>query len=221
MRTSPALKGRPPARELRSRKGLDREESVLLAARRVLVEEGYTQFSLRNVAAEAGMHLSNLQYYFPTRDALIKALLIHVQTGYMRKYAEKFASLPPDPLPRFATMVDYLIEDIHSAETRHFFVQLWALLDSSDRKAKMLRALYAQHVGNLARYIGEINPTLSRRELQQQAAMIAAMIDGMMLMLDVAELHTRSGDEAISMAMRRQILHIATAHPGMISGERP
>lgn len=220
IRTALALKKRPPATETRSRKGLDREEAVLLAARRVLIEEGYTQFSLRNVAAEADMHLSNLQYYFPTRDALIKALLKHVQTGYMRKYAEKFASLPPDPLPRFVAMVDCLIEDIHSAETRRFFVQLWALLESSDRQAKMLNALYSQHVDNLASYIGEINPTLPRRVLQQRAAMIAAMIDGMMLMLEDAELYTRSGDETISMAMRRQILRIAMARPKTISGER-
>jgi AcrR family transcriptional regulator len=165
---------------------------------------------VRTVAAAAGMHLSNLQYYFPTRDALIRALLVHVQDYYMERYAERFAALPPDPMPRFVAMVDYLIEDIHSAETRRFFIQLWALLDSTDRRARMLNALYAQHLENIGRYIRDINPALPPGALQQRAAMVAAMIEGMMLMLGGAELHSRPGDEKISLAMRRQIVRIAT-----------
>jgi AcrR family transcriptional regulator len=183
---------------------------VLRAARQVLIEAGYTQFSLRNVAAAAGMHLSNLQYYFRTRDALILRLLQYVEEQYERSYAEKFAALPPDPMPRFVAMVDYLIADIHSAETRRFFIQLWALLDSTDRRARLLNRLYSGHVRNLAAYIGDINPGLPKRVLQQRAAMIAAMIDGMMLMLDDADLFTRRGEESISLAMRRQIVRIAT-----------
>lgn len=213
MKLAAVAKPRPPASDTRSRKGQGREDAVLQAARRVLVEDGYTQFSLRNVAAAAGMHLSNLQYYFPSRNTLIQALLKDVQSGYEKKYAEKFAALPQDPMPRFVAMVEYLIEDIYSAETRRFFVQLWALLDSSDRQAGLLNALYSAHVATVAGYIGDINPTLPRRVLQQRAAMVAAMIDGMMLMLDDAEQYTRRGDETISTAMRNQILRIATEKP--------
>lgn len=210
MRTATARKSRPRAGETRSTKGQDREDAVLRAARRVLVEAGYTQFSLRNVALEAGMHLSNLQYYFPTREALILRLLGDVEEGYERKYAEKFASLPPEPMPRFVAMIDFLIADIHSAETRRFFIQLWALLEATDRKAQLLNSLYSGHINSLVGYIHEINPGLPQRVLQQRAAMIAAMIDGMMLMLDDAEAHTRRGEETIAMAMRRQIVRIAT-----------
>lgn len=209
MRTN-TRKSRPSTGDTRSSKGQDREYALLLAARRVLVEAGYTQFSLRNVAAAAGMHLSNLQYYFPTREALILRLLRHVEEEYERRYAEEFASLPPEPMPRFVAIVDYLIDDIHSAETRRFFIQLWALLDSTDREARLLNSLYSGHIHSLVRYIHEINPGLPQRVLQQRAAMIAAMIDGMMLMLDDAEAHTRRGEETIAVAMRRQIVRIAT-----------
>ncbi|OGT79153.1 MAG: hypothetical protein A3H91_09565 [Gammaproteobacteria bacterium RIFCSPLOWO2_02_FULL_61_13] len=196
-----------------SRKALGRKEAVLQAAHRVLADQGYTQFSLRNVAAAADMHLSNLQYYFPSRSALIRALMEYVQAGYLAKYAEKFAALPADPLPRFAAMVDYLIEDIHSAETRRFFIQLWALLDSFDGEARLLNEMYSMHLNTISGIIREINPALSRGTLQQRTAMIASMIEGMMLMVADADLYTRSGDESISVAMRRQILHIATDPP--------
>ncbi len=197
--------------EPRSRKGRDREHAVLEAARRVLVEAGYTQFSLRNVAAEAGMHLSNLQYYFPTRDALIQRLLVFVEEHYERKYTERFAMLAADPMPRFVAMVEYLIDDIHSPETRRFFIQLWALLDSTDRRARLLNSLYSGHIASVARYINDINPGLPLRLRQQRATMIVAMIDGMMLMLDDADIHTRPGEAGISVAMREEVLRIATA----------
>lgn len=199
--------------EGRSRKGQDREHAVLHAARRVLVQSGYTQFSLRNVAAEAGMHLSNLQYYFPTRNALIQRMLAFVEEHYERKYAERFTTLPADPMPRFVAMVEYLIDDIHSPQTRRFFIQLWALLESTDRRAQLLNSLYSGHIASVARYINDINPGLSLRIRQQRATMIVAMIDGMMLMLDDADLHTRPGEPAISAAMRNQILRIATDPP--------
>jgi len=194
----------------RSRKGLDRERAVLQAARRVLVESGYEQFSLRNVAAAAGMHLSNLQYYFPTRDALILRLMSFVQEEYEARYEERFASLASDLVPRFAAMVDYLVQDIHSADTRRFFIQFWALLECTAPAARLLNQTYSPHIATLARYVKQINPGLSRHESQQRATMIAAMIEGMMLMLDDADLHRAKGDRSISAVMREQIIRIAT-----------
>jgi DNA-binding transcriptional regulator YbjK len=197
--------------EARSRKGQDREYAVLQAARRVLIDSGYTQFSLRNIAAEADMHLSNLQYYFPTRNALIQRLLEFVEEDYLRKFQQRIAALPPEPGLRFVAIVDYLIADIHSPDTRRFFIQMWALLDTTDPKARLLNRLYSGHVANLRIYIASMNPGLSKRTLQQRATMIAAMIDGMMLMLDDADQFTRPGEEAIDTAMRNQIVRMAMA----------
>ena len=132
-----------------SPRGPGREVSILQSTWQVLIGTGPSKFSLCKVAAAAGMHLSNVQYYFPSRDALNTALMTHLKAGYERKYAERFASLPPDPSPRVMAMVDYLIEDIHSAETRRFFVQLWMLLDPADRPARLLNELYSRHVSTI------------------------------------------------------------------------
>ena len=56
-----------------SGKGKKRISEIMEACKTVLIDKGYTQFSLRNIAREAGMHLSNLQYYFHTREELLKA----------------------------------------------------------------------------------------------------------------------------------------------------
>jgi len=187
-------------------------QAILAAAKSVLLEKDYTQFSLRNIAAGAGIHLANLQYYFPSKTAIIHALVDHVVQEYESRYRTRFASLPEKPHPRFVAMLDFLIEDIRDPQTRRFFVQLWALLESSDTsgRAVLLNELYAHHIAVIAGYVGELSPRLSPGVRQQRAAMIAAMIDGMMLMLLDADALREPGAPDIGIEMRRQLLRIAT-----------
>jgi AcrR family transcriptional regulator len=193
-------------------KGRARIQEILAAAKSVLLEKDYTQFSLRNIAAAAGMRLANLQYYFPSKGAIIHALGDYVVQEYESRYRAHFAKLPNAPQPRFVAMLDFLIEDIHEPRTRRFFVQLWALLESSDRSGRgvLLNELYAHHIAGIAQHIGELNPKLSPGARRQRAAMISAMIDGMMLMLLDADALRNPGEPDLAAEMRRQLLRIAT-----------
>ncbi|HYO17498.1 MAG TPA: TetR family transcriptional regulator, partial [Dermatophilaceae bacterium] len=51
-----------------------RREQLLDAAVEVLVREGLDELTLRDVATEAGVRLSTLQYIFPSRSDLVSAL---------------------------------------------------------------------------------------------------------------------------------------------------
>ena len=191
-------------------KGQQRVSDILQAARETLVEDGYTQFSLRNVAGRAGIHLSNLQYYFPGKDELIHGLLEFIAAGYESKYEEIFKDLSEDPHTRFEAVLRYLVSDIANPSTRRFFVQLWALLESSDaHSGVLLNELYALQINYLTDLVGRINPRLSPGKVQQRSAMISAMIEGMMLMLRDAD-ERISGDEAgIEDEMIKQLKRIA------------
>src|SRR5215471_18626034 len=59
---------------------------ILRSAHALLARSGPAQFSMRNVAARAGLHLANVQYYFPTRDVLVDALLQDVGRRYREAY---------------------------------------------------------------------------------------------------------------------------------------
>lgn len=194
-----------------SSKGRKRIVEIMEACKTVLIDKGYTQFSLRNIAREAGIHLSNLQYYFRTRDELVKGLIDYNNQHYFQKFAERFATLPAKPYPRFLAMIDYLIEDIRDPLTRRFFIQFWALLEASGaHTGRLLNDMYALYIQALNQHIAELNPLLSPGVRQQRAAMIAAMIEGMMLMLEEADNDLKEGDAGIEMEMRNQIIRIAT-----------
>ena len=194
-----------------SNKGRKRISEIMEACKSVLIDKGYTQFSLRNIAREAGIHLSNLQYYFHTREELIKGLIDYNTRSYFQKYTELFATLPTAPYPRFLAVIDYLIEDIRDPLTRRFFIQFWALLDASGAHTdRLLNDMYAPHIQSLNQHIAELNPSLSPGVRQQRATMIAAMIEGMMLMLEEADNDLEESEAQIEMGMRKQIIRIAT-----------
>ncbi|MEV0685494.1 TetR/AcrR family transcriptional regulator [Nocardia sp. NPDC050378] len=59
-------------------KASEREEQIIAAAVTVLGDVGVPATTLRGVAAEAGVPLGTLQYVFPTKDQLLRAVLTRV-----------------------------------------------------------------------------------------------------------------------------------------------
>ena len=191
-------------------KGQKRVLDILKAARNILIEDGYTQFSLRNIAGRAGIHLSNLQYYFAGKDELIHGLMDFIAKEYEENYTALFTNQSDDPRIRFETVINFLLVDIKDAKTRRFFIQLWALLESSDaHSGVLLNELYAMQISQINALIAAINPGLSEGRLQQRSAMISAMIEGMMLMLDDADKKLSAHESGIEEEMRLQIMRIA------------
>jgi AcrR family transcriptional regulator len=59
-----------------------RHQQLVLAAFHQLAERGFEGLRTRDVAAEAGVNIATLHYYFPTKEALITAVLEHVMTRF-------------------------------------------------------------------------------------------------------------------------------------------
>lgn len=166
----------------RRSKGRERVSAILAAARALLIEEGVAGFSLRNVAARAGLQLGNLQYYFRTKEDLVHALMEDVARGYVEKQAEVLARLPHDPPARLTAWVDWLLEDAHDRRTQRLFIQLWALIENIEGgAAEFLDDLYREDLRMLEELIGEVNPQLPPSDRRARAAFIAATVEGTMV----------------------------------------
>ncbi len=78
-------------------------EKLVAAAREALTEGGVGALSLRGVAREAGHRLGTLQYYFPTRDDLVEAVLGEQYRRLDRGLRDAAADLQAGtPLPEVA-----------------------------------------------------------------------------------------------------------------------
>jgi len=184
------------------RAGNDTAARVVLAARELLMTEGYAQFSMRNVAARAGLHLANVQYYYKTREDLVTALLDDTGERYRAAYEELRSKAPADREARFKAIIEFNLKDIATAATRRYFIQLWALLTEIDGRAgHLMQDLYAIDIQQLSECIADLVPDTEPAEVRRRASVLAALIEGMVV---VRGAHSRHPAELKKLMARAQ-----------------
>ena len=184
-------------------------QRIVGAARQLLIDKGYAEFSMRNVAAEAKISLPNLQSCFATRDDLVLALFRDTDARYRLAYAQLLAKSPGDRLRRFEAVLDFHFLDIAQAETRRFFLQLWALLSSMDGvSGTLLNDLYQIELQHWCERVGELAPEVGPGEIRRRATLLAALIEGLMV---VRGAHSTSAAEMTRLASTAKRVGLAIA----------
>ncbi|TLW92079.1 TetR/AcrR family transcriptional regulator [Saccharomonospora piscinae] len=78
----------------------ERRAALVEALLRVVERQGLAAATMRAVAAEAGMSLRLVQYYFDTKAALLNAALEHLERRSHDRWNARLASLPARPTAR-------------------------------------------------------------------------------------------------------------------------
>jgi AcrR family transcriptional regulator len=78
-----AKRGRPKA----APEAEPRREALVLAAYKRLAEAGFEGLRTRDVAAEVGVNIATLHYYFPTKEALIRGVVGHAMARFRTGFA--------------------------------------------------------------------------------------------------------------------------------------
>ncbi len=152
-----------------------RSVEVLAVARRLLVEEGLDNFVMRRIAHLAGMKLGNLQYYFPTRDDLLEAILL---SEFDNDLAALHASNPTgDPAPQLRKAVRFLLDRWLNGEG-NVYASIGALSLHHERFERLWAEIYQQFYAVLGRLIEQIDPAASAQQIQLRATLITSLIDG-------------------------------------------
>ena len=60
----------------------DRRTALVLAAYRQIAERGFEGLRTREVAAEVGVNIATLHYYFPTKEKLIEGVVAHTMDRF-------------------------------------------------------------------------------------------------------------------------------------------
>jgi len=82
---------------------LEKRQRILDAAAMVLARQGYAETTLHDVAGECGTYAASLYYYFPSRDDLVKEVVLLAVGRFGAAMAEAVAALPAQ-----ATAIDRL-----------------------------------------------------------------------------------------------------------------
>lgn len=158
-------------------------QRIVQAAQDSLSGDGIRDFTMRGIAKRAELRLANVQYYFPTMNDLILALIDFI----VERYREAYAQIAKDELaPRdhLRMIVELNLEDITNISTRRLFINLWPLLETeSDFTGDLTHKLYSVQFDLLKQRILAIHPSLPTEEAVRRAKVISALIEGLFVTL--------------------------------------
>ena len=163
-------------------KGLGRAHDILHTARALLAAEGYAGLSMRKVAAEVGMSLSNVQHYYQSKDALLEALLLYTMELFQQKMDSISAAMTSaSPIDRFLSTCDMFLEEISDPVTHAIFFELWALASRNEFASRLMDKMLGRERKALFNMIRGLNPAIGDEQYMQRAILMVAQIEGLML----------------------------------------
>jgi AcrR family transcriptional regulator len=191
-------------------KGLGRAQAVLQAARRLLAAEGYAGLSMRRVALDAGMTLSNVQHYYASKDLLLEALLLTTMNEFQAKMDRIAAEMRDRPrLDRFLSTADMFLEEITDPVTHALFFEIWALASRNPFASQLMDLMMERERKTVHHLIKGLNPAISDEETMERAILMVAQIEGLMLFRLNRETR-REQFLAVRSALRKTLLALAT-----------
>lgn len=132
---------RPPGAAAESRRA-----ELVLAAYRLLAERGFEGLRTRDVAGEVGVNIATLHYYFPTKEALIRAVLDHAMSRFrttlephgsrtvdLRGYLRATRQLLLDEPQLGAVMAELALRSVRDESTGRILTEMYGLWHSTVR----------------------------------------------------------------------------------------
>ena len=145
-----------------------------------MATEGYSKFTLRNIAASSGIHFATLQYHFKTKNQLLEALIhwkLEEDHALLRKTV---AHERGGARERFCAGIRLVARENRKSNVVGFFLQLWALAGHDKNAARAMAELYSAYQNWLAELVGIAQPGLDPVTLKLRALPIMAMLEGML-----------------------------------------
>ncbi|MEB2283199.1 MAG: hypothetical protein B6D46_05510 [Polyangiaceae bacterium UTPRO1] len=160
--------------------GRARAEAILDAATSLLIEEGYARLSTRKIAARAGIRPGHLQYYYPTKLDVVRALL----ERYLARASlasEREVAADTDARDRVDLFLDAALRDQRRSDRARFFWELWALAARDTEIADAMQGFYRSYWRRLVGDLLATAPALGRPRAERRAALLIALLEGLTL----------------------------------------
>jgi AcrR family transcriptional regulator len=191
-------------------KGLGRALDILHAARLLLAADGYAGLSMRRVAAEVGISLSNVQHYYQSKDALLEAMLLYTMDLFQTKMDSISAAMDSaSRMDRVLSTCDMFLEELTDPAIHAIFFELWALASRNEFASRLMDKMLARERKAIYKLIAGLNPDISDQEYMQRAVLMVAQIEGLML-FRLSKAERRAEFMAVRAAVRKALVNLAT-----------
>ena len=157
----------------------EKKVHILNCAMTILKVSGDQGLSMRKVAEAADMRLSNVQYYFKTKELLVGALL----EGFLLDYAESIQSLSlseqVEPENTMKYFILYILNDIENSDCAVVFKEIWSIAGRNSLVKEAVDEYYQKLHIMLFNALKEIAPeNCSDQQLDNAVALLLPFIEG-------------------------------------------
>ncbi len=194
-------------------KGIERAQQILQAARLIFAAEGYAGLSMRRLAAEVGMSLSNVQHYYQSKDLLVEAMLSFTMNSFQSKIDNIAKTMnAASRIAQLNSTIDMFLDELNDPVTHGVFFEIWALAGRNAFASALMDKMLARERKSIFKLIQGMSPDISDEQAMLRAILIVAQVEGLMLF----RLHKRTGNteraevDAVHAALRKAVLNLAT-----------
>lgn len=194
------LRANRPTRKLaegRADKTGDTIKRIITAARDIFTRDGHAGLSLRKVADQAGIAVGNLTYHFPSKRALLDAMLKEALAEYVEAHLAQFEADRDTPMEILLNVVEFYVRN--ARVSHRFFYQMWGYAGSDEQAKATVLSLY-QPIGRFVYYlVRAANPELDDGQIRRAVLQIFSLEEGYKLFIgmgpdDAAALQTAETD---------------------------
>ena len=157
-------------------KGATTRSNILAEARRILVERGYQGLVMREVADGCRIKLGNLQYYFPTAESLVLAVIDQEGQKDLATIQRAMEN-QRNPVAALRAIATELITRWRG-DSGPIYATLNLLALHNEAYRSLYARIYENHYAALESVINAAKPGLANREYRRRARLMTALIDG-------------------------------------------
>jgi len=122
-----------------------RKQQILQAAIDIIAEQGYGGLTMRALARASDLKLGALQYHYPTRDDMLRALVAHIAAVYRETFdsmAGNSGSLT------ISGVLEFVAADPSGGALKEhrLWPQLWAMMQIEPLVAELVEDIYVEYL---------------------------------------------------------------------------
>ncbi|RZI41398.1 TetR/AcrR family transcriptional regulator [Herbaspirillum sp. HC18] len=191
-------------------KGYARANDILQAAREIFASEGYGGLTMRRIAAQVGVSLSNVQHYYRNKDMLVEALLLDSMNQFQARIDGITATMTgASRVEQLMATVDMFLEELGNPVIRGMFFEFWALATRNTFASTLMERMQSRERKAIYQLIQGLSPEIPDEEYVVRAALIVAQVEGLML-FRVRNRPKRPELEGLEIAAKQAVLRLAT-----------
>ena len=161
-------------------KGRARREQIIAAATSLILERGYSEFSLREVASRCDIKLANLQHYFRAKTDLVLAVILQVLHKQQEELVLRFQP-SADLDSTIRRFIKYCNESYASSPAANMYTIMHVLEVHDEVVATAKLEAYGSYIQSLAEILHGAYPKTSEKQAYRAARLLTAITDGVLV----------------------------------------